>query len=206
MTQHQAQTVHTAQHIEGAGTGQVIKMLRSCSATHSAQCTPALPRACPSAVPGAVGVLETLQRPWGAACLCLGKQHKRTKRDGPSHQRCDFRGQLKVWAARRSRFVEWQPQEQPGCPCLFLCPSLVLALRWEQAAATYLGDQAGPVRGQGFQILLLRRFCFPLISLKGPDNEEWLIKQHRLLLGSAAPCLLRQTPSQQWGWGFESHA
>lgn len=129
-------------------------------------------------------------------------------------------------AARRRGFVGWQPHELPRCwhehlsvplelqvrwgpswsPCLFLCPSSVLALRWEQAAATYLGDQAGPVRGQGFQILLLRRFCFPLISLKGPDNEEWLIKQHRLLLGSAAPCLLCRTPSHRWGWGFGSHA
>lgn len=135
------------------------------------------------------------------------------------------RGQLKVWAARRRGFVGWQSHELPSCwhehlgvplelqvrwgpswsPCLFLCLSLVLALRWEQAADTYLGDQAGPVRGQGFQILLLRRFCFPLISLKGPDNEEWLIKQHRLLLGSAAPRLLCRTPSHRWGWGFESH-
>lgn len=122
----------------------------------------------------------------------------------------------------------WQPHELPSCwhdhlggpleltlqarggpsrsPCLFLCPSSVLALRWEQAADTYLGDQTGPVRGQGFEILLLRRFCFPLICLKGPDNEESLIKQHRLLLGSAVPCLLCRTPSHRWGWGFESHA
>lgn len=41
----------------------------------------------------------------------------------------------------------------------------------------YLGNQTGSVGGQGFQVLLLRSLCFPLVVLQEQTQRQQLIKR-----------------------------